>query len=146
MTNHTARHRKGTRSSAALLLPVLKAARGLLQDIGAIAGILSALGCLPPAPAIPSTGDVTSAATVYGMSDRDGLEEFGELARWRDVLLRFPGGRTEPYRVVAIDGRLPSKFQRPLNDARTVYERFELLGRDSDVAVYEWRDIEESWH
>jgi hypothetical protein len=117
--------------------------RGLLQDAGAIAGILSALGCLPLAPALPPASHTCAAATVFGMNDREGLEEFGGLARWRDVLLRFPGGRTEPYRLVAIDGRLPAEFQRPLNEARTAYERFELVGRDSDVAVYEWRDIEE---
>lgn len=77
------------------------------------------------------------------MSDVDGLEEFGGLARWHAAVLRFPGGRTEPHHLVAIDGRLPAEFTRPLNEARTAYERFELVGRDADTAVYEWRDLEE---
>ena len=77
------------------------------------------------------------------MSDVEGLEEFGGLARWRDVLLRFPKGRTEEHRLVAIAGRLPGEFKRPLNDARTVYERFVLVDGDAATPVYEWRDIEE---
>ncbi len=125
------------------LLPVLKTVRGLMQDAGAIAGILSALGCLPLAPALPPAGHTCAATTVYGMNDHEGLEEFGGLARWRHALLRFPGGRTEPGRVVAVDGRLPAEFQRPLNEACTAYESFRLVGQDADVAVYEWRDIEE---
>lgn len=66
-----------------------------------------------------------------------------QLARWRNALLRFPGGRTEPYRIVAMDGRLPSEFKRPLNESRTTYETFVLTSNDTDVAVYDWRDIEE---
>lgn len=143
MTTHIARHRKVGPGTPAALLTFLKTLRGLLQDAGAIAGILSALGCLPLTLALSPASHDSSTATVYGMNDREGLEEFGGLARWRDVLLRFPGGRSEPYRLVAIDGQLPAEFQRPLNQARTAYERFELVGRDSDVAVYEWRDIEE---
>lgn len=50
---------------------------------------------------------VALVASVACMGDIDGLEEFGGFARWRDALLRFPGGHTEPYRVVAMDGHLP---------------------------------------
>lgn len=82
-------------------------------------------------------------AIVGRMDDAEGLEEFGGLARWRDVTLRFPGGRTEPYSIPMIDGRLPREFKRPLNDARTVYEAFDLAGQDADGAVYDWRDIVE---
>ncbi|MGA0569062.1 hypothetical protein ACO2Q7_17165 [Rathayibacter sp. KR2-224] len=55
------------------------------------------------------------------MSDVEGLEEFGGLARWRDVLLHFPKGPTEPHRL----------------------ERFVLVDGDAATPVYEWREIEE---
>lgn len=77
------------------------------------------------------------------MSDMDGLEELGGLARWREVVLRFPGGSTQPYRLVELDGRLPFDFRRPLNDARITYERFELAESHSEPPIYDWADIEE---
>jgi hypothetical protein len=78
------------------------------------------------------------------MIDDDRLEEFGGLARWRDVLLRFPEGRTEPHRLLAIDGLLPYAFKRPLNEARTTYEMFVLTEPAREGAIYDWSDIEES--
>lgn len=75
------------------------------------------------------------------MSDDDGLEEFGGLARWRQVLLRFPAGATESYRLPEIAGGLPGNFDRPLNDARTAYERFVLIDGAAEPPIYEWTDI-----
>ena len=77
------------------------------------------------------------------MSDVEGLEEFDGLGRWRDVVLRFPEGNTEGFRLVAIAGRLPINFDRPLNQARTAYERFVLADPDAEPPVYEWADIVE---
>jgi hypothetical protein len=77
------------------------------------------------------------------VSDVEGLEEFAGLARWRNVLLHFPKGPTEPHRLVAIAGRLPGEFNRPLNEARTVHERFVLVEGDAATPVYEWREIKE---
>ena len=77
------------------------------------------------------------------MSDDEDLEEFGGLARWRDVLLCFPEGSREQYRLPEIAGRLPRNFDRPLNDARTVYERFVLVDAVTRPPVYEWADIVE---
>lgn len=74
------------------------------------------------------------------MSDVDGLEEFDGLGRWRDVVLRFPGGNTQAFRLVVIAGRLPFNFDRPLNQARTAYERFVLADADAELPVYEWTD------
>jgi hypothetical protein len=78
------------------------------------------------------------------MSDDDGFEEFGGLARWCEILLRYSRGRTEPYRLVAIDGQLPQEFKRPLDHALTTYERFVRSERINDGAIYEWSDIEEN--
>ena len=75
------------------------------------------------------------------MSDDEGLEEFGGLARWRQVILRFPGGSTSRYRLPEIAGSLPSNFDRPLNDTRTAYERFVLADAAAVLPVYEWMEI-----
>ena len=75
------------------------------------------------------------------MSGDEDLEEFGGLARWRQVILRFPGGSTTQYRLPEIAGGLPGNFDRPLNDARTAYERFVLADAAAEPPVYEWTDI-----
>jgi hypothetical protein len=81
---------------------------------------------------------------VLGVSDVDGLAEFDGLTRWRSLLLRFPDGRSQSHRLVAIAGRLPGEFKRLLNEARTVYERFMLVDGDAPTPMYEWREIEEN--
>lgn len=120
-----------------------RAASELVANMANIVTILTAVGVPPLIPAVMSVPPATPVSIVEQMGDVDGLEEFGGLARWRNALLRFPGGRTEPYRIVAMDGRLPSEFKRPLNESRTTYETFVLTSNDTDVAVYDWRDIEE---
>ncbi|MGO4535150.1 hypothetical protein [Leifsonia sp. 2MCAF36] len=77
------------------------------------------------------------------MNDDEGLEEFGELACWRDVLLRFPGGLTRLYLLPEIAGQLPRNFDRPLNDARTAYERFVRADGAGELPAYEWTEIVE---
>lgn len=47
MTKHTALHRKTSHNPSGRLPVYLRAARGILQDVGAIVGILSAIGILP---------------------------------------------------------------------------------------------------
>jgi hypothetical protein len=114
----------------------------ILTGIGLVSGLLTIADHLRPTPP-PTVPCLTTVTIVERMSDVDGLEEFGGLARWRDVLLRYPGGRTEPYRMVAMDGHLPGEFKRPLNESRTAYETFTLASQGVDGAVYDWRDIEE---
>lgn len=75
------------------------------------------------------------------MSGNEGLEEFGGLARWRDVKVRFPNGLTKLYLVPEIGGRLPKNFDRPLNDAQTAFERFALVDAAAELPVYEWIDM-----
>lgn len=78
------------------------------------------------------------------MSDVGGLEEFGGIARWRDAVLRFPDGHIEAHRLVTVGGRLPHEFKRPLDEARTAYETFILVGLSADGAVYEWTRMDPS--
>lgn len=77
------------------------------------------------------------------MNDMAGLEEFGGVARWRNVMLHFPDGHIESHRLVAIDGQLPNELKRPLNGARTAYERFTLCTIVGGGDVYRWVDFEE---
>ena len=106
MTPHHPRHREVGRAASDLLFSHLAPARAVLADVGAVAGILCALGVLPLAAAEPPAPSTSSTVTLDLMSDRDGLGELGDLARWRDVVLRFPTGHTETHRLLAIDGRL----------------------------------------
>lgn len=55
-------------------------------------------------------------------------------------MLRFPGGNTEAFRLVAIAGRLPFNFDRPLNQARTAYKRFVLSDASAEPPVYAWTE------
>ncbi|WP_172823174.1 MULTISPECIES: hypothetical protein [unclassified Leifsonia] len=88
----------------------------VLNDLGnviAITTFVSGVDSLRfTAPQPPSSG-AAPLTIVAHVRDIDGLEEFGGLARWRDVELRFPGGRTEPYRVMEMDGRLPRELEAP---------------------------------
>ena len=134
MTTHAQPRKAGRiRASASIIL----------AGIGLVSGLLTIADHLRPTTPPPTVPCLTTATIVERMSDVDGLEEFGGLARWRDVLLRYPQGRTEPYRMVAMDGHLPREFKRPLNESRTAYETFTLTRQDIDRAIYDWRDIEE---
>lgn len=143
MTQHLLRHRKSCCHAAVTPRPVRKAERNILADVANLVAVLTGVGILPLNPIAAPVGHATSMTIVERMSDVEGLEEFGGLARWCNVVLRYPDGRTEPHRIIAVDGYLPSEFKRPLNGSRTVYETFVLTSTAVDVAVYEWRDIEE---
>lgn len=65
MTKSTARHRKARRDSAGRLTTNLAGLRGILQDAGAIAGLLSAFGILPITPAVPDVQPTTCVVISY---------------------------------------------------------------------------------
>ncbi|MBO1741594.1 hypothetical protein [Leifsonia sp. TF02-11] len=78
-----------------------------------IVTILTAVGVPPLISAVMPVPPATPVSIVIQMGDVDGLEEFGGLVRWRSALLRFPGGRTEHYRIVAMDGHPSERVQAP---------------------------------